>query len=95
MGPFQLESLTEYSDDAVLEEIRRVARLHPGGAFTLEAFKCLSPRVSPNTVRRRFGNWQCALEHAGLKHLSQEQFLTPNQERLNRGRAMSNETFGY
>ena len=90
-GRFELESLTEYTDDAVLEEIRRLAQTHSDGPFTLAAFKRLSPRVSANTIQRRFGNWKGALQKAGLEHLSPERFLTPYQERLNRGGKMSDD----
>jgi len=91
MGHFELESLTEYTDEAVLEEVRRVAQRHGDGPFTLTAFKKLSPRVSANTIRRRFGNWEDALQKAGLEHLLQGRFPTPYQEQLSRGRVMSND----
>lgn len=38
MRRFELESLTEYTDEAVLEEIRRVAQVHSEGPFTLTTF---------------------------------------------------------
>jgi hypothetical protein len=91
MAHFELESLTEYTDEAVLEEIRRVAQRHGDGPFTLAAFERLSPRVSANTIRRRFGTWKAAIDKAGLGRLSQERFPTPYQEQLQRGRAMSDD----
>jgi hypothetical protein len=91
MGRFELESLTEYTDEAILEEIRRVAQRLGDGPFTLTAFERLSPRVSAGTIQRRFGNWKAAIQKAGLEHLSQERFPTPYQERLARGRAMSDD----
>lgn len=62
---FELRRLTEYSDEAILNEIRRVAQLvqHPTlfrGEFSKHS------RVSPSTIVRRFGGWEKALQVAGF-----------------------------
>lgn len=91
MRRFELKALTEYTESSIWDEIRRVAQLHAGGPFTLQSFKRLLPRVSPNTVRRRFGDWKTALQKAGLEHLSREQFLSPSEKRIHLGRNMSDD----
>jgi hypothetical protein len=72
---FELRRLAEYSDEAILAELRRVAELVPDGAFLESDFERLG-RVGRNTLRRRFGSWFKALETAGLAHRSTDQIKT-------------------
>jgi Homing endonuclease associated repeat len=70
MTRFEIDFLAEYTDDALLIELRRVAALLPAGeALTKGAYEQHAPRVAHTTVRRRFGGWKQALEKAGLGHL--------------------------
>jgi len=70
MPRFEIDFLTEYTDEALLNELRRVAALLPvGEALTKPAYKRYSPRVAENTISRRFCGWKEALEKAGLGHL--------------------------
>jgi hypothetical protein len=69
MGRFEIDFLPEYSNDAMLEELRRVAARFTGDNLTQPAFLKLTPKVSPQTLQRRFGTWGKALEKAGLSHL--------------------------
>lgn len=62
---FELNRLPELSDEAILDEIRRVAALVPRSALTAEEFNRHS-KVSRSTVTRRFGTWRGALSAAGL-----------------------------
>ncbi|HWZ48783.1 MAG TPA: HNH endonuclease [Herbaspirillum sp.] len=62
---FELDRLAEYSDDAILDELRRVADIAPNGPLTTRLFQRHS-RVSFGTVTRRFGSWDKALMAAGL-----------------------------
>ena len=62
---FQLHRLPDYSDDSLLEELRRVASMVPSGALTRTAFDRHS-QASASTAMKRFGGWQQALEAAGL-----------------------------
>ncbi len=64
---FELNRLTEYTDAALLDEIRRVAALIHRPALTEKAFAGLA-RVCYPTVRNHFGTWYAALERAGLAH---------------------------
>ncbi len=62
---FELDRLAEYSDDAILAELRRVAGVAPEGSLTTRLFQRHS-RVSFGTVTQRFGSWDKALVAAGL-----------------------------
>jgi len=70
MVRFELQTLTDYTDEAILQELRRVAALHTDGPLTKVAYGKLSPKVSSSTVESRFGGWGRALAAAGLPHLS-------------------------
>lgn len=67
---FELHRLADTSDEAILEEIRRVASLIEKPQFTATAFDKLS-KVSRTTVTRRFGSWTKALEAASLSNRPQ------------------------
>lgn len=62
---FELRRLTDYSDEAILDEIRRVAGIVPTSKLSARTFRQHS-RVSETCLRERFGSWQRALEAAGL-----------------------------
>ena len=65
MSQFQLTRLTEYSEEAFIREIQRVAALVPDGTITKRSFDKVA-HVSGATVQRHFGSWKAALEAAGL-----------------------------
>lgn len=65
MKQFELATLLNYDDDAIIVEIRRAVESLPAGPVTRRAFDQVS-RVSSCTVARRFGGWQEALERAGF-----------------------------
>ena len=62
---FELKTLEDYSDEALLDELRRVADELNGKRLTHESFNELS-RVHSTTIRYRFGSWKNALDMAGI-----------------------------
>ena len=65
---FEPRRLVEYSDDAMVTEVRRVASVVGDAKFTVATFEKHS-KVGVTTLRRRFGSWSRALEAAGLADL--------------------------
>lgn len=62
---FELRRLTDYSDQAIFQEIRRVAALVKQPTLSATEFRKHS-RVHSSTAVKRFGGWRKALEAAGL-----------------------------
>lgn len=58
----------KYSDEDLLEELRRVAELVDKPVLTEHDFDG-HPGMKSGVVRNRFGGWRNALERAGLAHL--------------------------
>ncbi len=65
MTRFELATLLNYDDDALVAEIRRVVEILPAGPVTRKAFDQVS-RVSSSNLVRRLGGWRQALERAGV-----------------------------
>jgi len=62
---FELKHLESYDDEALLEELRRVAALLDKPKLTIEEFSA-NGRVHGSTLQKRFGGWRGALQAAGL-----------------------------
>ncbi len=71
---YELDSLTEYSDQAIAQEMRRVAALHPDGILSVRSFSRYQPKVSYQTILQRYGTWKRALNAAGLSHLNVQRY---------------------
>jgi hypothetical protein len=65
---FELDRLPDYSDEALLAELRRVACIAGTSKLKIAEFTKHS-KAGITTYRRRFGSWPAALEAAGLPHL--------------------------
>ncbi len=65
MAKFEINWLEDRSDEAVLDEIRRVAALDPGCRLTVQKFDAVA-RIKSTAVRGRFGSWSEATRRAGL-----------------------------
>ena len=63
---FELKTLTDYSDESLLAEIRRVATEFKGKRLTRQEFNELS-RVHSSTLEKRFGSYADALAKAGIE----------------------------
>lgn len=72
---FELNGLDDYSDESLLNEVRRVAELVNEKPLRIGRFKAYS-KVSDSTLRRRFGGWKKVLLAAGL---SEESFAGAKQ----------------
>jgi hypothetical protein len=72
---FVLNRLTEYTDEAILSELRRVADAVPNGPITAAVIG-KHGRVGAATIRSRFATLGRALEAAGLAHRSTEVLKT-------------------
>jgi hypothetical protein len=62
---FELTTLLNYDDDALVAEIRRGVEALPAGPITRRAFDQVS-RVASSTLIGRLGGWRQALERAGV-----------------------------
>lgn len=67
--PLALDRCADYSDAAVIAEIRRVAALLPAPPYRA-AFFLAHGGYKFSHLYRRFGGWTQALERAGLAHLA-------------------------
>lgn len=86
---FELDRLTEYTDEALLKELARVASVLEAETLTKQAFDKHS-RVSASTIQRRFGGWFEALSKADLE----ERYVGPvvsEKQRSQISRTMSDE----
>ena len=72
---FELQTLEEYSDEALLSEMARVAQALNGQRFTIERFDSMA-RVHSTTIRNRFGSWQIALDKAGISEAAARRIKT-------------------
>jgi hypothetical protein len=62
---YELKTLSEYTDEALIAELRRVADLLQGQRLTRERFDAIA-RVHSSTLHNRFGSWTAALDKAGI-----------------------------
>jgi hypothetical protein len=65
---YELQTLDEYSDEAILAELRRVADSLNGQRLTRKRFNLLA-RVHSSTVENHFGSWWQALDRAEISEL--------------------------
>jgi hypothetical protein len=83
------QALPDYSDIAMIEDLKRVSESSPNVPFTI-AFYSANGQYSGSAIKRRFGGWRAALDAAGIG----SRFvgpLTTERMRVQPGRAMSNE----
>ena len=64
---FELNKLTDYSEESIVKEIQRVASMTPSAeVFTTKLFDQYG-KVNSSTVIRKFGSWKKVLKRAGLE----------------------------
>lgn len=76
---FELQTLEDYTDEALLEELRRVADALKGQRMTRERFNSMA-RVHSTTLRYRFGSWRAALDKAGITEAVAPRFKVLSRE---------------
>jgi len=86
---FELDRLPSYSDEALLDELRRVAELIVVPQIARAEFDRYSKASSSNIVRR-FGGWKEALQRASLGERYAGTVVS-KRRRLNSGRTFSDE----
>ncbi|MFA5252199.1 MAG: hypothetical protein WC454_06410 [Phycisphaerae bacterium] len=62
---YNVKRLSDYSDDSLLNEIKRVAKTLDKDTLTQKEFNQLS-KTNHSTITKRFGSWNNALRKAGL-----------------------------
>jgi hypothetical protein len=67
---------TKYSDEELLEEVRRVAGLVEKPVLTAPEFKKHS-KLGLRNLQERFGGWKDLLERAGLDHMRSKRLIGP------------------
>lgn len=75
---YELKTLEDYSDEALLSELRRAAEALHGVRLTKAKFASIA-RVHSSTIEKRFGTWGSALEKAGILDAN-----TPSSKKLTR-----------
>jgi hypothetical protein len=71
MPRFELEKLTSYDDQSLINELKRVAALIPNSKLGSTEYDRLG-KVHSTTLRHRFGTWHQVLTAAGLENRSKE-----------------------
>lgn len=89
-GEFRLDRLTDYSDQEILSELRRVALLVDRPKLTIHDFR-RHARVSYGAVRAHFRGWREALDAADLGHRYSGQSLEGRMRGPRPARGMSDE----
>lgn len=87
---FRFDGLTEYTDTAIVDEIKRVASLVHPRPMTIAAFRNHA-NVGISTVRRHFGTWRNALAASGLGHLVNNSIPITDKMIAQRGKGQSDD----
>ena len=64
---YNVKRLSDYSEECVLNEIKRIAKSIGKESMTYKEFKAAGGRVSDRPIRRLFGSWNAALKKAGIE----------------------------
>lgn len=79
---FEVKHLESYDDEALLEELRRVATVLDKPKLTIQEFSA-NAKVHGSTLQKRFGGWRRALRAAGLSdHVDQSNVRKSKNEIL-------------
>ncbi len=88
---FFIKGLTDYSEETIITEIKRVAALIKDEYITIKEFNKYT-KANASTIQRKFGGWQKALEASGLSHRYNGKPVTEKMKNQ-AGKGISNEEF--
>jgi hypothetical protein len=88
MADYKINRLSDYSDESLLDELKRVANLIDKNSLTQKEFNQHS-KTNHSTIVKRFGSWNVALKKAGLfiarsAHISTEELFNEIDKVWNR-----------
>jgi hypothetical protein len=63
---YNVKRLSDYSDECLLNEIKRIAKKIGKDTMTYKEFKAAGGKVSDRVIAKRFGTWNAGLKKAGL-----------------------------
>jgi hypothetical protein len=63
---YNVKRLSDYSEESLLDELRRVANKIGKDTMTFKEFTAAGGRISEGPLAKRFGSWNAALEKAGI-----------------------------
>jgi hypothetical protein len=77
---YNIKRLSDYSDESLLNELRRVAKKIGKDTMFYKEFKAAGGRAANSTFIKKFGSWDSALKKAGLsgtipRNISDEELL--------------------
>jgi hypothetical protein len=78
---YELQTLDEYSDEAIVAELHRVANALNGQRLTRDRFNSLG-RVHSTTVVNHFGSWRKALDKAEISEVIAPRFKVLSREEI-------------
>lgn len=78
---FELEHLESYDDEALLEEVRRVAGILNGQRLTKSEF-VKHAKVHSSTIEKRFNGWRNALKAAGVERQADKSNIEKSKEEI-------------
>jgi hypothetical protein len=78
---YELQTLDEYTDEAILAELCRVAEALNGQRLTRERFNSLG-RVHSSTVENHFGSWRKALDKAEISEVTAPRYRVLSREEV-------------
>ncbi|MGA3264527.1 MAG: HNH endonuclease [Terracidiphilus sp.] len=78
---YELQTLDEYSDEALLAELRRVTGALNGQRLTRERFNSIA-RVHSSTLENHFGSWREALDKAEISEVIAPRYRVLSREEV-------------
>jgi hypothetical protein len=78
---FEVNYLESYDDEALLDELRRVAALLDNPKLTMKDFTA-NAKVHGSTLQKRFGSWKAALQAADLPEYVDQRYVKKSEKQI-------------